>query len=209
MVGSAPTRRRERFWRRRGARRIVGIDEAGRGPLAGPVVAAAVVLPKGVRVPGARDSKQLAVSERERLYALIRARASGIGWAAVGPRLVDRLNILRATELAMRHAVERLPFVPDHALVDGNPVDGLPCSHEAIARGDASELVIACASIVAKVLRDRFMALYDGLYPDYGFARHKGYPTAAHVAAIARHGPCPLHRLSFAPLRQVMLPLGR
>jgi ribonuclease HII len=184
MVGPAPARRRERYWRARGARHIVGIDEAGRGPLAGPVVAAAVILPKGCRVRGARDSKQLDSRTRERLFGTIHERASAVGWAAVGPRVVDQLNILRASELAMRLAAERLPTPPDIALIDGNPVADFPHVQEAIVRGDSRELVISCASIVAKVMRDRIMALYDSVYPDYGFARHKGYPTPEHMVAI-------------------------
>ncbi len=208
MVGRAPGRRRERFWRRRGARSIAGIDEAGRGPLAGPVVAAAVLLPVGCRIPGARDSKELNPGARERLFDIIHDRATAVGCAAVGPRVVDDMNILRASELAMRLAAERLPSPPDISLIDGNPVSGFPHEHEAMVKGDSRELVIACASIVAKVTRDHIMTLYDSIYPHYGFAGHKGYPTRAHMAAIERHGPCPIHRLSFSPLRQRSLPLG-
>ena len=184
---------------------MAGVDEAGRGPLAGPVVAAAVVLAPGVRVPGAADSKLLDPGTRELVYERILTRADGVGWAAVGSELVDRINILRATHLAMRLAVERLGPLPDVALIDGNPLPAFICPCEAIVGGDARELTIACASIVAKVVRDRMMDLYDAIYEGYGFASHKGYATPEHLRALAVLGPCPIHRLSFAPVRQPSL----
>jgi ribonuclease HII len=184
---------------------VAGVDEAGRGPLAGPVVAAAVIVGPGVRVPGVDDSKLLVPERREVLFERISARATTAA-AAVGPRLIDRMNILRASHLAMRLALERLPATPDVALVDGLPVPDLPCAHEAIIDGDALEFAIACASVVAKVTRDRMMALYDAIYPRYGFAQHKGYATPEHLAALERWGPSPIHRISFSPLKQIRLP---
>jgi ribonuclease HII len=198
-------RRAERRWRGRGATIVAGVDEAGRGPLAGPVVAAAVVIGPGVRVHRVDDSKLLSPERREVLFERICARAATAA-AAVGPRLIDRMNILRASHLAMRLALERLPASPDVALVDGLPVPDLPCPHEAIVDGDALEFAIACASVVAKVTRDRMMALYDAIYPRYGFAQHKGYATPEHLAALERWGPSPIHRISFSPLKQIRLP---
>jgi ribonuclease HII len=185
--------------------RVAGIDEAGRGPLAGPVVAAAVILRAG-RIPdGLRDSKQLDAATRERLCIEIRqqALAYGVGWA--DPAEIDALNILQATFLAMRRAVLSLPLVPDRLLVDGNrlpSLDGLggPLSAQAIVRGDASESAISAASILAKCVRDAYMLRMHELYPRYEFASHKGYPTATHRRLLAQWGPCPLHRRSFAPL---------
>jgi ribonuclease HII len=190
-------------------RHIAGVDEAGRGPLAGPVVAAAVVLPatwieQGLpnSLAGLNDSKQLSVAVRERFFRTLTGCAEvRYGLAAVEPSDIDRLNILCATHRAMREAVERLAPPADHALVDGLPVPTLPCPHTALVKGDARSYAIAAASVLAKVTRDRRMVEADRLYPVYGFARHKGYPTREHLAALERHGPCPLHRRSFAPLR--------
>jgi ribonuclease HII len=169
------------------------------------VVAAAVVLGPGVRMPGAADSKLLDREAREALHARILARADAVAWAAVSSDLIDRLNILRATHLAMRLAVERLGTLPDVALIDGNPLPEFICPCEAIVGGDARELAMACASIVAKVERDRMMELYDAVYEGYGFASHKGYATPEHLRALDALGPCPIHRLSFAPVRQPSL----
>ncbi len=203
----APGRRRERLWRERGARRVAGIDEAGRGPLAGPVVAAAVVLPEDVTLRGVRDSKLLPDDRLETLFARVVDRAEAVSWCAAGPSLIDRVNILRASHVAMRVAVDDLPVRPDVALIDGHLTPDVGCQAECVVKGDMTELVIACASIVAKVVRDRMMALYDAVYAGYGFARHHGYPTPEHLAAIDRLGACPIHRYSFAPVAQARLML--
>ncbi len=189
---------RERRLAAEGFRHIAGVDEAGRGPLAGPVVAAAVILPVGVRLPGLRDSKLLAPGRRERLAALIREAAVAWSVRAVPPDEIDRLNIRRAAFLAMALAVGRLQPAPEWVLVDGQPIPGLPWRQTAIPRGDALCASISAASVLAKVYRDRVMETFDRLYPGYGFARHKGYPTAEHRAAVARLGPSPIHRVSFA-----------
>ena len=184
---------------------VAGIDEAGRGPLAGPVVAAAVILPPGRGPRGIADSKTLAEPERRRLAAAIRrdALCFGIGWA--DPAEIDALDILQATHLAMRRAVLALAVPPRRLLVDGDRLPALgglggPVEAVAIIRGDATERAIGAASILAKTARDAYMEEADGWYPAYGFARHKGYPTAAHRLILERQGPCPLHRRSFAPV---------
>lgn len=194
----------ETLWRKEGFLRIAGIDEAGRGPLAGPVTAAAVVLPEGYEHPLLNDSKQLSEKRREALYEEITGDAR-IRWACatVEAAEIDRINILRATHLAMRTAFERLDPRPDLALIDGRPVRDFPGEHRAIVKGDSLSLSIAAASIVAKVERDRIMAALAGLYYGYGFERHKGYGTAAHREALKRLGPCPEHRRSFAPVGQL------
>jgi ribonuclease HII len=182
---------------------IAGIDEAGRGPWAGPVVAAAVILDPR-RIPlGLDDSKRLKPEIRERLHGEIMAMAAvGIGIAEVDR--IDRDNILAATLWAMRQALEALPLSPALALVDGNRAPALPCPVRTIVRGDAISLSIAAASIIAKVTRDRIMAMLDRAHPGYGFTRHKGYGTAQHAEALARLGPCPIHRRSFAPVRAAL-----
>ncbi len=188
-----------------GAHRIAGVDEAGRGPLAGPVVAAAVVLDATAIPAGLNDSKALKAAERERLFGLVLLAAKGVAVGSASAGEIDRLNIRQATLLAMRRAVAALPFVPDHCLVDG--LD-LPAAWQggatAVVGGDARSLSIAAASIVAKVLRDRMMVRLAEAYPAYGFHRHMGYGTAEHRAALQAHGPCPHHRRSFAPMRDVM-----
>jgi ribonuclease HII len=189
--------------RRMGGRGLVaGVDEVGRGPLAGPVTAAAVILdPKRIPV-GLRDSKELSAPERERLFAEIMASAH-VGVAFSGPAEIDRVNIRQATLCAMRRAVLALPVPPDHVLVDGNDVPpGLRCAAQAVVKGDSLLATIAAASIVAKVIRDRTMRNIALRYPEYGFASNVGYPTAEHLAALARSGPTPFHRLSFAPVRR-------
>lgn len=193
----------------RGWLRVAGIDEAGRGPLAGPVVAAAVVLPPGARLPGVTDSKQLDPATRARLLDRVWARALAVGVGIVGPEEIDRINILRATLRAMAASLEALAcprsgarLAPDFVLVDGLvPVPGV-ARQLAIPQGDARSLTIGAASIVAKVTRDRLMEAADARYPEYGFARHKGYPTPEHLGAIARHGVSPLHRRSFRGVRE-------
>ena len=186
---------------------IAGVDEAGRGPLAGPVVAAAVIFPEGAKIPAVRDSKQLSEQEREELSAAIRA-VEGIRFAVVesSVEMIDQWNILRANDRAMREALLQVAPV-DLALVDGRPVPGLPCPSRAIVKGDAKCASIAAASILAKVHRDQIMMDLDKEYPDYGFAEHKGYGTAAHLDALRRLGPTPAHRKSFAPVRQLLDPM--
>ncbi len=186
---------------------IGGIDEAGRGPLAGPVVAAVVVLRAGERLPGVRDSKTLSPARRVALAAEIRSAA--VAWAVglAGPDEIDRHNILNATFLAMRRAVEALPMLPDHIRVDGNrapPLPGYPRSVETVVRGDQICPVIGAASIIAKVHRDQLMLELDARFPEYGFREHKGYPTRFHCEALERLGPCAAHRRSFAPVRRAL-----
>ena len=185
---------------------VAGIDEAGRGPLAGPVICAAVILPIDIELPGLDDSKKLTPRRREILYAAISSH-SRIAWASarIEPDEIDRLNILRATHAGMRRAWEKLEPRPVHVLIDGLPVPEFPCRQTALIGGDALSLSIAAASVIAKVERDRIMLEYDLIYPDYGFAKHKGYPTAEHFAKLRFHGPCPIHRRSFAPVAQAEL----
>lgn len=187
----------------RGIFPVAGIDEAGRGPLAGPVVAAAVILPQGFSLPGLDDSKKLSAAKREHLYAAL-AGNPDVRWASahLDSREIDRWNILRATHRAMRQAFLALGAGAAHALIDGLPVPDFPCPHTALVGGDARSLSIAAASIVAKVERDRAMLELDRKYPQYGFSKHKGYPTADHLARLREHGPCPVHRRSFSPVAQ-------
>jgi len=187
---------------------VAGVDEAGRGPLAGPVVAAAVVLERGGTWAGLDDSKKLAPERREQLYARVLAEARAFAWAVVGPRAIDRMNIRRASLEAMRRAVARLAVAPALVLVDGDAeIPGLAVPQCPLVSGDARVLSIAAASVVAKVVRDRIMDRLDRVWPQYGFARHKGYGTAEHLAALEVHGPCALHRYSFAPVAEIRLPL--
>lgn len=194
----------------RGIARFAGVDEAGRGPLAGPVVAAAVVLPAGWArdgmpepLRGLNDSKQVSEAAREAFFALI-TTTPGIEFAIAecSAAQVDALDILRATHHAMNEALRALRPMPPHALVDGNRVPSLVCDQTALVKGDSRSYSIAAASILAKVTRDRWMRAAHGRWPQYGFDQHKGYPTPAHLEAIARHGPCEIHRRSFAPLRK-------
>ncbi|MCI1951279.1 MAG: ribonuclease HII [Clostridiales bacterium] len=182
-----------------GFQQICGIDEVGRGPLAGPVFASAVILPVGCVIPGVNDSKKLSPKKREELFDVIKTKA--VGWAVgfATEQEIDEINILQATFLAMRRAVEALPKKPDLALVDGNrtPFLGDGIKVRTIIKGDGSSESIAAASIMAKVSRDRLMIKLDELYPEYGFARNKGYGTAEHVKALLQYGPCPIHRTSF------------
>ena len=180
---------------------VAGVDEAGRGPLAGPVVAAAVILDERAPVRGLADSKVLSPRRRELLFDQIRARALCCSIASASVEEIDRLNILQATLLAMRRAVAGLRLLPHRVVVDGNRVPLLPMTVAAIVKGDTKVAAISAASILAKVQRDRWCAELHAEYPDYGFATHKGYPTAAHLAALQRHGPCAAHRRSFAPVR--------
>ena len=180
---------------------VAGVDEAGRGPLAGPVVAAAVIFRPEERVPGVTDSKQLSAEAREELVVEIRRRALVIGVGAASCREVDRLNILRASHLAMKRAIARLDPLPEHVLVDGLPVPELGAGHTAIVDGDAKSYTIACASIVAKTVRDRLMQRLAPRYPGYGWDTNVGYGTPEHVAALADLGPTPHHRRSFVPVQ--------
>lgn len=183
---------------------LAGVDEAGRGPLAGPVVAAAVILDPRAPVEGLRDSKKLGVSRREYLDEAIRARALAWALGVCTPAEIDRLNILQASLLAMRRAVESLSVCPDLALVDGNRCPPLAVPARAVVRGDSRVPAISAASIIAKVHRDRLMLELDTRYPGYGLADHKGYPTPVHLDALARLGPAPCHRTSFAPVRRAL-----
>ncbi len=197
----------ERLLWKQGYLRVAGVDEVGRGPLAGPVVAAAVVFPRSFRaskLPGLRDSKQLTSAARERLAPQVRRYATGVGVGSASHAEIDALGIVGATVAAMARAIRQLPQAADHLLVDALRLecDGLPC--RAIIHGDALCCSIAAASIVAKVARDSLMVKLDALHRGYGFARHKGYPTPEHLAALERLGPTPLHRRSFAPVRRVL-----
>ncbi len=176
---------------------VAGVDEAGRGPLAGPVVAAAVIFPHGVWIEGVDDSKRLTPARRERLYEVISRCAVGIGVGVVGQDVIDRINILQATMLAMRDAVDGLHPRPEYLLVDGPRAPDAAVPALPLVDGDARCFSIAAASIIAKVTRDRLMVRYDSDFPGYGFARHKGYGTREHLEAIRKLGPCAIHRRSF------------
>ena len=186
-----------------GARCIAGVDEVGVGPLAGPVVAAAVVLPERPELRGLNDSKKLTRAQRERLDAAIRQQAVAIGIGVVGPAEIDRLNIYRAALEAMRRAVLGLPAAPDHLLVDARTVPGIETRQTPIVGGDGCDASIAAASIVAKVYRDAIMRRLDDAYPGYGFSSHKGYGTRAHLQALRRGGATPAHRRSFTPVSRL------
>lgn len=184
---------------------LAGVDEAGRGPLAGPVMAAAVILDERHPIAGLADSKKLSERQRERLYEEICAKALCCSVAQASVEEIDQLNILQATLLAMRRAVEGLRLKPAKVLVDGNRLPVLPMRAEAVVRGDALVPAISAASILAKVTRDRWCHAVDAQFPQYGFAEHKGYGTAVHLQALRRHGPCVWHRSSFAPVREAMV----
>ncbi|HEY7435097.1 MAG TPA: ribonuclease HII [Methylomirabilota bacterium] len=197
MGAGAPYRFESAAWRR-GITRLAGVDEAGRGPLAGPVVAAAVVLPPGERITGVDDSKRLLPEERERLFDVIRGRAIGVAVAVVDHVTIDRINILQATRLAMGQALAALDVEPELVLTDFVAVPGLRCPQRNLVEGDRRSASVAAASIIAKVTRDRIMEEADREYPVYGFRRHKGYATPEHRMALEQHGPCALHRRTFA-----------
>jgi ribonuclease HII len=194
----------ERQTHQRGYHLIAGVDEAGRGPLAGPVVAAAVILQPNRPIDGVNDSKKLTERQRERLFDQIMAEALCIGIGSCSPAEIDRINILQATRLAMLEAVQQLAPQPDALLIDGITTIATPLHQQTIKQGDSRSASIAAASIIAKVSRDRLMLDYDQLYPQYGFGRHKGYGSAKHLAALRRHGPCPIHRLSFGGVRELV-----
>ena len=193
------------FWSR-GVSGLAGVDEAGRGPLAGPVVAAAVILEPGVAVDGAADSKRLTPARRERVYAEVLARAAAVAVGSASVREIDRINVLEATALAMRRALERLPEAPQHVVVDGLPMRSLGRPHDAVVAADAAIHSVACASIVAKVVRDRIMTRLATRHPGYGWERNAGYATAYHLEALHRLGPTPHHRKLMAT-RQLGLDL--
>jgi len=209
MAGDAVDRFQfEREHHARGFTRLAGVDEAGRGPLAGPVVAAAAVLPVEWAMEGVpeslerlNDSKKLTEKTREELFGYIHRESIEFGVGIASEAVIDEINILQATFRAMNEALGQINPVPMHALVDGRPVPSLCLPHTAIIKGDARSYSIAAASILAKVTRDRLMCAYDLQFPGYGFSQHKGYGTKAHLAAIGKLGPCPIHRQSFAPLR--------
>lgn len=203
------TLKHENALRQTGFKIIAGIDEAGRGPLAGPVVAAAVILPSKFRHARIDDSKKLMPEQREEVYEALTCRPD-IAWAVsvVEHDEIDRFNILRASHEAMRRAVRALALTPEHALVDGLPVRPFPVPHTAIVKGDAKCKSIAAASILAKVTRDRIMIRMDLEYPPYGFAQHKGYATGLHIERLKIHGPCPIHRRTFLPVAEQLLDLA-
>lgn len=194
----------ERQARNRGYGAIAGIDEAGRGPLAGPVLAAAVMLAPGQTIEGVNDSKKLSEKQRERLFERIMAEALAVGVGEASAELIDRINILQATRQAMLAAVTNLTLAPDYLLIDGITKIASPLPQQTIKQGDSRSASIAAASIIAKVTRDRLMREYDLLYPQYGFAGHKGYGSAAHLAALRSHGPCPIHRATFGGVKELL-----
>ena len=199
-----PTDEFELEARRCGYRRIAGLDEAGRGPLAGPVVASAVVLPTRCRLIGCDDSKQLSEAEREHIYHLIIERAVGIGIGSATEQEIDRLNILEATRLAMHRALAGLLPQPDCLLIDAITLLGCAIPIRSIIKGDLLCMSVAAASIVAKVTRDRLMVEYHKVYPQYNFLSHKGYSTEEHLQQLTTHGPCPIHRRTFEPVAQTL-----
>ena len=201
--------RHERELRARGFVWSAGIDEAGRGPLAGPVVAAAVILPEKFRHKILTDSKKLSAPRREEIYREMTTR-EGVVWAVSLAEVeeIDRINILRATHQAMRRAVAALACAADHALIDGLPVRPFPIEQTALIAGDARSFSIAAASVIAKVTRDRLMVAMEEQHPGYEFAQHKGYGTALHLARLRAHGPCPIHRKTFLPVQQALLPFA-
>lgn len=192
----------ERQAHRNGYRLAAGIDEAGRGPLAGPVVAAAVILPEGLLIKGVNDSKKLSPDTRERLFDTIMSQALSVGVGMGSAELIDRINILQATRHAMLEAVSQLDPQPDYLLIDGISTINSPIPQKTIKKGDSLSLSIAAASIIAKVTRDRLMRELDTIHPGYGFSGHKGYGSALHLEAICRLGPSPVHRLTFGGVKE-------
>ncbi len=176
---------------------VAGVDEAGRGPLAGPVYAAAVIFPKGVVIDGINDSKKLSEKKREALYDVIKETALAYAIVSVDEKEIDEINILNAAMKAFKMALDNLPQRADFALLDGNHAPEMDIPYEAVVKGDAKVQAIAAASILAKVERDRYITEMDKIYPQYGFAKHKGYPTKDHKEAVAKYGPSPIHRLTF------------
>lgn len=188
---------RERELKNEGYTLVAGIDEAGRGPLAGAVYAAAVILPEDVFIPGLDDSKKLSEKKREELFDIICEKAVSYSIASASEAEIDEINILNATHLAMCRAAEGLGILPDYCIIDGNSIKGMPFPHETMVKGDAKSASIAAASILAKVSRDRYITELSKLYPEYEFEKHKGYGTKAHTDALLKYGPSPVHRKSF------------
>ncbi len=184
----------------RGYKYVAGVDEVGRGPLAGPVVVAAVILPQNTRIKGINDSKKLSLKKREELYKIIMKEAISVSIAYVYEDVIDEINIYEATKRGMLEAVMKLDVTPEHVLIDAMPLHELKIEHTSIIHGDALSASIGAASIVAKVTRDHYMEKMDFKYPNYGFSRHKGYCTKEHLAALEKYGPCEIHRKSFAPV---------
>lgn len=189
----------------RGYRLVGGVDEAGRGPLAGPVAAAVVILPQDIWMPGLNDSKQLSEAKREEFFAKLQEEAVDIGVGLVDSNRIDEINIRNANYQAMREAISDLEQTPDYLLVDGEEIPEIEIRQQRIVDGDARSISIAAASIIAKVTRDRMLVEYDQEYPEYNFAQHKGYGTADHIAALEEYGPCPIHRYSFSKVREAAL----
>jgi ribonuclease HII len=191
---------------KRGYRVIAGVDEAGRGPLAGPVVAAAVVLPRGFRLDGIRDSKQLTEKKRQRFYDILLSGALSWALGVVEPSVIDRINIFQATRLAMKEAVQQISPAADYLLIDGARAQrlNLAITQETIIRGDTLSISVACASIIAKVSRDRIMEIYHHQFPQYNFISNKGYGTKEHLESIRCHGPCKIHRRSFRGVKETL-----
>ena len=187
------------YWRS-GFDYIAGVDEVGRGPLAGPVVSAAVILPEGITIPGVDDSKKISAKKREMLFPVITDKAIAIGIGVINEEEIDEINILNATHKAMRVALSQLTIQPNIVMVDGNEADIGKFKQVNIVKGDQKSMSIAAASIVAKVTRDRMMVDYDRIYPEYGFANHKGYGTKFHIEALKKYFACPIHRRSFRPV---------
>lgn len=183
---------------------VAGVDEAGRGPLAGPVSVAAVILPHDLYLPKINDSKKISAKVREELFDEIQEKALAIGTALIDAQTIDRVNIYQATINGMYESIFMLNPEPQKVLIDAVILDNLPMASESIIKGDAKSASIAAASIVAKVTRDRLMDAYDKQYPEYGFAQHKGYGTAQHIEALKKYGPCPIHRVSFEPIRSLV-----
>jgi ribonuclease HII len=200
--------RYDESFRNKGFHRIAGIDEAGRGPLAGPVVASAVILPSGGTIEGLRDSKKVPKKEREKLFLDVLCSCLDIGVGVVDPETIDKINILKATQMAMEMAVKDLSFCPDLLLIDAVRLPSVAIEQVSMIKGESKSASIAAASIIAKVVRDGIMRDYDGIYPEYGFARHKGYSTREHIGNILLHGPCPIHRRSFEKVLSIELPFG-
>lgn len=194
------------FYRKQGFSRIAGIDEAGRGPLAGPVVAAAVILKENIFINGLRDSKKVPEKEREALYNAVKDAALDIGIGIIGPEEIDNLNILKATRLAMQTAVESLSIIPDLLIIDAVKIPTVSIKQISYTKCESISASVAAASIIAKVTRDRIMLDFHKIYPQYHFDRHKGYSTSEHIELIRIYGPCPIHRKSFCRVKTLQLP---